>query len=124
MTKANKEKLDAVLRLRTLAPHADFKDAYALRRAAMTLHTWYENECNGTIQRDEDTNKCSWYSDKTGKRVGHANDRETPAIKRIAGICERLGIYYYLQTDPRGKTLYVSKNRIDSKNYSHATCIA
>ena len=34
----------------------DFMEtAYTLRRAEMVLHRWAEEECNGTIQRDDDS---------------------------------------------------------------------
>ena len=56
-----------------------------LRRISLTLRRWYEHECNGALQRDEDTGKVFWYNVNTG----HAP------------------LSSYLQTDPRGATLYI-----------------
>ena len=73
-----------------------------LRRAALTLHRWYEHECNGTIQRDEETGKCYWYSSYDGRKIGPAADRETPAEKRVRAIAAKHGFEYEPQGDPRG----------------------
>lgn len=77
----------------------------SLRRAAMTLHRWYEHECNGAIQRNEDTGTPYWHSTTTGNRLSKASDRERGAEKTIAAFCKQNGLHFYLQTDPRGGTL-------------------
>lgn len=83
-------------------------DAAALVRASATLHTWHEHECNGVIQRDEDTGKCYWYSPDFGRKIGRAVDRETGTIKRIHAIMARYpGLSAYVQGDPRGCALYI-----------------
>ena len=102
-------------------------DAMALRRAALTLHRWYEHECNGTIQRDEVTGKPYWHSTNGpnhGERISLAADRETGAMNTISRICRKLGLYHYLQADPRGGTLYVDVKPIPDNNYSRSTFIA
>jgi hypothetical protein len=78
-----------------------------LLRCQKTLHTWAEHECNGAIQRDEQTNKPSWYNTYSGKRIARTADRETGALKRAAAIAEAHGITIYHQTDPRGCMLYL-----------------
>lgn len=107
-------------------PVLDWDSYVALRRAAIALHTWYEHECNGAIQRDGDACEGApyWYNTNTGKRLYKARDMERGATKRIASICQRLGLHYYLQTDPRGGTLYVSDSPIDCQTYNRATFIA
>ncbi|MDE3023043.1 MAG: hypothetical protein KGI54_14540 [Pseudomonadota bacterium] len=57
------------------------EDAYALRRISMTLHGWFEHECNGTIQREEESGLPYWYSSATYKRLCRAIDRESGAMK-------------------------------------------
>jgi hypothetical protein len=85
-------------------------DAYALRRAAMQLHRWYELECgtgNGGVERDEVTGKTYWVNAMTGHR-SPTRDIETPALARVAKIMARyplLAVYH--QTDPRGAPLYI-----------------
>lgn len=108
-------------RILNLWPSLD--DVNTLRRAAKTLHSWYEAECNGDIQRDEETGKpyrCSGMSE----RRYPTPDREAGAIRRIEEVCARLGLHYYLQTDPRGGTLYLSREPIPANNYSQAFFVA
>ena len=82
-------------------------DARALVRAERVLHTWAEPECNGAIQRDDDTGLPYWYSSVTGKRLGRTSDREAGALKRVTAIAARYGLTAYHQGDPRGCALYL-----------------
>jgi hypothetical protein len=77
-----------------------------LLRCSRTLHMWAEHECNGVIQRDDETGKPYWYT-VTGKRYGASPDRETGALKRAAAIAEAHGLTIYHQGDPRGCCLYI-----------------
>ena len=103
-------------------------DAWALRRAAITLHRWYEQECG------DSNDYCSWCitRDESGRpfrevcyhsggpnRMSPINDMERGAIRRVASICKRNGLHYYIQTDPRGGTLYLSNSDdLTDSNYS------
>ena len=79
-----------------------------MRRISATLHRWSEHECNGAIQRDEETNVPYWYSTMSGKRLYKAPDRETGALKRLAAIMAgHPDLLAYNQTDPRGCALYL-----------------
>ena len=93
-------------------------DALAVRRIAMTLTRWYELECgdgNGYIERDETTGKPYYYN--ANSRYVDPNDprarwpipdREKGAIRRLDKIMARYpGLRYYLQTDPRGASVYL-----------------
>jgi hypothetical protein len=98
-------------------------EADALRRISLTLHRWYEHECNGTIQRDGDDRRGEgrpyWYSTFDGRKIGPAPDRERGAIKRLKAIITDRNarapwakgktdtLSFYLQTDPRGAVLYI-----------------
>jgi hypothetical protein len=85
-------------------------DALALRRVAMTLHSWHERECgtdNGCIERDETTGKAYWLNSHTMRRSPIA-DRETGALKRLTAIMDRYpDRFAYVQGDPRGAALYI-----------------
>lgn len=88
-------------------------DALALRRIAMTLHTWSEHECNGTIQRDGDDGdgKPFWYSTVTHKKLYAVPDRERGALKRLDKIMSRYPtLSFYVQGDPRGAPLYILRS--------------
>lgn len=94
-------------------------DAWALRRISMTLSKWFEMECgNGndyaswSIERDEETDKpylCTYpHTGAMYKR--QIPDREKGARKRLATIMQRYpALVAYVQTDPRGASLYIVK---------------
>jgi hypothetical protein len=94
-------------------------EARTLRRCSLTLQRWYCAECNGTIQRDggeadggEADGKPFYHSFLTGERRGRIPDREKGALARIAAIVgSRRGLRYYIQTDPRGASLYILRRR-------------
>ena len=101
-------------------------ESQALRRISMTLSSWSEHECNGTIERDENRdNRPFWSHPETGRHfVAPVADRESGAIKRLRAIFARHhdrqapswpdgpAVYpnplrYYVQGDPRGAALYI-----------------
>jgi len=115
MSTTAKERHEVMTRLGRLGIH--YEDALALRRIAMTLHRWYELECGDgndygswCIERDENTNVpyMMHYSHHTseGLRTKLA-DREAGAKKRLAHIVPKYGLIPYIQTDPRGASLYL-----------------
>lgn len=87
-----------------------YADACELRRISMTLHRWHEMECgtdNGCVERDEATGKAYWLNSHNMRRSPIA-DRETGALKRLAGIITRYPtLQSYVQGDPRGASLYI-----------------
>ena len=92
------------------------EDAIALRRISMTLHRWQELECGtegGCISRRESDGKPFWESSYTGTTSGRPAfipDREAGALKRLATVMARYpGKSSYVQTDPRGASLYILK---------------
>lgn len=102
-------------------------ESNTLRRAQMTLHRWAERECNGEIQRDEETGKVYAYSGNyvqanDPRRRHRVADLETGAWKRVASVVEARNdrenadakasrdsdhLIPYHQTDPRGCALYL-----------------
>ena len=95
----------------------DFEHAHALRRISMTLHRWHELECGDgnnyaswSIERDEVTDKPYMvrypHSGKSYRTP--VADREKGALKRLHKImCAYPHLVPYVQTDPRGASLYV-----------------
>ena len=107
----------------------DFDDAQTLRRAAMTLHRWAEGECGDSygnlIERDEVTGKPFLTSDwgtrwgVVGRRVRRPiADREAGALRRVAEVCDKHGLYYRHQQDPRGCALFVDSEPIPNNDYT------
>jgi len=97
-----------------------YDEAHTLRRASMTLRSWYERECGG-LEQDEDTGKYYERHPMTGRRWPVAN-LEAGAIKRILKVCSDNQIDYYLQTDCRGASLYVSNEVLTCQNYDRGVC--
>lgn len=103
----------------------DLDDVRSLRRQAMRLHRWYEAECNGEIERFEDTDKPFRVIRRyNGHNLSYPTpDHEKAAEKKIKAICERLSLHYYLQTDPRGGTLYISREPLTQQNYTQGAFV-
>jgi hypothetical protein len=104
-------------------------DAQILRRAELTLRNWAERACGWNtdhasvvLSRDEDTGIP--YHEVNGFRGtsyrARVNDLETGALRRVSEVCERNGLDFYHQPDPRGCSLYISKAGagMDDTNYS------
>ena len=87
-----------------------YSDAIELRKVAMQLHSWHEQECgndHGCIERDETTGKPYWRSSRSDHRHVIA-DREKGAQKRLGKIMARYpNLTAYVQGDPRGASLYI-----------------
>ena len=110
-----------------------FMDARALRLAEIRLHDWAELECgtcdrvsSWAIERDDDDGRPYLYTypNKGGMYRRAVIDDERAALRRVAEICTRLGLYYYHQPDPRGCALYVDREPIPDNDYTRAVaCI-
>lgn len=98
-----------------------FDEANTLRRAQLTLHRWAERECNGGIQRDDDTDVPyrHWKHEQGVVIRSRIADREAGALRRVGAICKAHGLHFYHQTDPRGCALYVSNEPLLDNNYTH-----
>jgi hypothetical protein len=106
----------------------DDHTAAELRRAEMTLHRWAEDLCGGSndmvaviTERDDDGHP--WRvvrPNRGGEYKYRIPDRERGALRRVRAICNRLGLYYYHQSDPRGCALYVDSELIPSNDYTRA----
>lgn len=120
MSTTQKERAEVVYNLGQLG--IGFHDAKQLRRCAMTLRNWFEQECgmdNGrtswSIERGENGEgkpyRRTQYAGLDGKWVDRREpiaDREAGARKRVAGVMARYPeLVPYVQGDPRGASLYV-----------------
>lgn len=103
------------------------EDARTLRRAELTLQRWAEQECGDgndymswAIERDEATGKpfMARYPHNGKPSRYSIADREAGALRRVAALCQRLGLSFYHQTDPRGAMLYVSNTPLTDTTYT------
>lgn len=111
----NARKADMALRIRlnaALGTTMTDADARILRRAEIRLRNWGTRECNGDVQRDEETGDVS---DRYGRKV---RDHETATLKRVAALCAHWGLSFYHQGDPRGAALYVAREPMTDSNYA------
>ena len=92
-----------------------------LRRAGLTLRAWYTMCCNYYVQRDELNNKVTLTGHGWSRVIA---DRETGAANRIKEVCSRNGLYFFLQTDPRGASLYIDAREIPVNNYTRSFCVS
>lgn len=84
-----------------------------LRRAEMALHSWAEQECNGEIQREDESGRPrryrrSQYGDFT-ERGGFIVDSEAHYLKEAKRHAKAAGFQVYHQSDCRGCSLYIYK---------------
>jgi hypothetical protein len=108
MTKIQAERYMRILE-RLEAVGFTTQEVDSLLRCSRTLSTWAEHECNGVIQRDgeEGDGKPYWYSLTTHERLVRTSDREAGALRRVKTLCDRHGVRFYHQGDPRGCALYI-----------------
>lgn len=78
----------------------------AIRRIGVQLRHVYEQSCNGTIDEQ-------------------VYEKQTKTLEeKLIDMIFPFGFHYYLQTDPRGATIYLSKDPIPENNYNKANCIS
>lgn len=86
----------------------DYKD---LALEEHRLQRWSEEECNGTIQRDDETGKpYRWLGfgyGTTGEARYAIPDREAGCLRRCEEIAASYGLKFFHQTDPRGCQVHI-----------------
>lgn len=113
--------------------------ARTLRRASLTLHRWHELECGDSntyaswaLERDEATGAPYMVTYYHAPKATHLlnvptrrryPDKEKGAIKRIQAVCKELSLHYYIQSDPRGCALYISREQLTCQNYTNGVPI-
>lgn len=75
-------------------------DYNAFRRLGQKLHSLYEDDCNGLLTEKEYEKDTNVFYEKADK------------------LAKRLNLYIFYQTDPRGATIYLSKDPIADNNYN------
>lgn len=97
------------------------EECHQLLKAARTLSRWDENECNGDIERDEETGKAyrvyghnTYHGTITRVRTA---DKETPAWKRVEEMAKAHQLVAVRQGDPRGVPFYIcTKEQVEQGN--------
>ncbi len=86
-------------------------DYNAFRRIGQQLHAIYEWSCNGV--------------DIFGKQMNDERyeDMTRPLYDKADKLAKRLELFIFYQTDPRGATIYLSKEPIPENNYTISSLV-
>ena len=68
---------------------------------------------------------CNGYADTDWGRKQEARDnrKEANLLNKAISLADEIGLQAYHQTDPRGVSLYLVTNEMDSTNYSNGIAI-
>jgi hypothetical protein len=69
--------------------------------------------------------QCNGYADTDWGRKQEARDnrKEANLLNKAISLADEIGLQAYHQTDPRGVSLYLITNEMDSSNYSNGIAI-
>lgn len=104
----------------------------SLRRYAAILHRWCEEECGGgndtaswAIERDEATSlPYRVVYPHRGEPVRTLiRDAERSALEGVARICKANDLHFFYQTDPRGASLYLSREPLTDSDYTKGRAV-
>lgn len=85
---------------------------------AKELHKTFENDCNGCIREKYSFESWKDYDIDRERQMIENEIKQKTFLRRIKTYCESLGLNFYIQSDPRGNTLYVSKmEELNQENY-------
>lgn len=125
MTKTQITKLAHIQRQLNLDVHT----AYELALVERKLQRWAERECGDSnnynsfhVEVDDDGKAWSVITPHTTgakTRRYRIPNQEAVALRKLNAICERESLNFYHQSDPRGCMVYVSREPLDSQNYTN-----
>lgn len=69
--------------------------------------------------------QCNGYADTDWGRKQEARDakKEANLLNRAISLADEIGLQAYHQTDPRGVSLYLVTNKMNSSNYTNGIAI-
>lgn len=89
-----------------------------LRGLSVTLQKYFEYECNGCTREKLSFETWAQYDKERELQMEWVEKRIKQITKQITKLSHDLGLYYYIQTDPRGAALYVCHEPIDATRYN------
>ena len=98
-----------------------FEIVAKLRRDAITLRRLFECECNGCTRDPLKYESLENYDQARERQMEWVEKRIEQVKKRIARICKGLELTHFIQSDPRGCSLYLGT---DSKENYHQEGVA
>lgn len=87
-----------------------YLDIRGIRRDAITLRKLFEHSCNGCIREKHPLESWPAYDLSRIQQMAWVDKRIEAVEKRIAKRCKAIGISFYIQSDPRGCSIYLGTN--------------
>lgn len=84
-------------------------DYKTFRKYGALLHTIYERQCNGYADINGNWDKKAEIKDE---------EKEARLTKKVCSFAKEKKLKIYIQTDPRGGTIYLSKKAIPVNSYN------
>ena len=78
-----------------------------IRKDAITLHRLFEHECNACTREKFLWESWGDYNIARKKQMEWVEKRQTQVLVRLKSRLESVDIPYYIQSDPRGCSLYL-----------------
>ena len=113
------EYADLVRRLKNGNINLQIDNPYlrSLVRLAASMHKLLECECNGCTREKLPHESWNDYDEARRHQIEWVEQRQIKVLATIAKNVALLDLHYYIQSDPRGGTLYLSTTKLDQMNY-------
>lgn len=109
------------LRVKAIADklNISLKDSANLHRLARRLRDRLIERCNGCTREKLPAESWAAYDrDRFQRQIPSIERAIRRAEFRIFDLCQAGNIYFYIQKDPRGPSLYVSREQFSDTNYA------
>lgn len=96
-------------------------DSANLHRVARRLRERLVERCNGCTREKLPAESWAAYdNDRHDRQIPSIERAISRAERKIFDLCQAGNIYFYIQKDPRGPSLYVSREQFSDTNYATA----
>jgi hypothetical protein len=98
----------------------DYDNFARCTKIAIKLHRHYIYACNGTTREKlnfENWNDYQTLMNNDLDRIEQVNDK---LIDKLDQLTKKMNVNYFIQSDPRGGTLYLDTKEINQSNYTNS----
>lgn len=95
----------------------------ALGKYAKKLHELYEIQCNGSDREKFRHEAWKDYQDYSNRALDYTNNSVEVLQQKATSLAAENGLNLYHQTDPRGMSIYISREALDSSNYDNGRAV-
>ncbi len=97
--------------------HYDYNIINKIRKNSITLRRLFEYECNGCTREKLPFETWLDYDRAREYQMIWVEKRKQIILKRIEKLVSSIGLYLYIQSDPRGLPVYISVNPLSNQSY-------